>query len=259
MDQTTLDGLAHVLSDEFQEGRELLTERWDKEWLRYFSLDKDYSFYFYNMDTPDYVLVATPEEISEFTPREMMETVLHKNIRAAIWAYGTDVVGKNILEIGCGPGILGRTISRVTSSYTGIDVSEFALSIARLTSPQSCSYVHFFDRDSIRDLAKSFDFSFGRNFFIHHNYDDSLWLLRFLRDVTKDGGVILADFFSDSESLEGVRRVPASAALSVEHPSALYSFTDSAILSITKAAGLTCESIDYVPEKQCRYARLTVR
>lgn len=258
-DNARLDGLAHVISDEFQKDAKAITERWDKEWMRYFSLGKDYSFYYYIMDTPNYALSVTPSQIAKFSPKEVYDTHFYKKVGGGVWAYGSDIVGKNVLEIGCGPGIFGRMSSRFTLGYTGIDASQFALYIARLTSPATCLYIHLYDPDALAGLAKSSDFTFGRNFFIHHNYEDSLWLLKFLRDLTKDEGIILADFFSDEDSLDGDRRIRASAELNNQHPSALYSFSDDDIYRISKDTGLVCEAIDYVPDKQYRFARLRVK
>ena len=41
MSSTSLDGLGHVLSKSFQDKAAEQTHRWDKEWMRYFSLGKD--------------------------------------------------------------------------------------------------------------------------------------------------------------------------------------------------------------------------
>ncbi len=258
MTKSQLDGLEYVISDVFRKDAESITRKWDKEWMRYFSLGKDYSFYFYDMDTENYALQVSSSSIEKFTPDQFMNTTLCRNVKGGVWLYGSDIINKNILEIGCGPGIFGRISSRLAKNYTGIDASKFALYIARLTSPQSCCYYHLYDKQALKNLGKSFDVSFGRHFFIHHNYEDSLWILKFLRDVTKRGGIVLADFFSDVDSIDGDRRVTAASDMNSEHPSALYSFSDKDISKISKQASLICEHIEYVPENQCRYVRFRV-
>jgi len=258
-DKDQLHGLKYVLSNEFQKTSGIETRRWDKEWMRYFSLGKDYSFYYYDMDTDNWALSVSRQSISKFNPTEMYHTKFYKEIKGGVWAYGTDLVNKDILEMGCGPGIFGRVSGRFTRSYTGIDVSQFALYIARLTSPsKTCNYYHLYDRNSLASLAKSVDTCFGRHFFIHHNFDDSLWILRFLRDLTKTGGIIIADFHCEPHLIDGRRRVMATDSLRENYPSALFNFMDDDVEKISRDARLDLESIDYVPELSCRFARFKV-
>ncbi len=253
-----LDGLAHVLSKSFQDKAAAETQRWDKEWMRYLSLGKDYWFYFYDMSSDNYALRAGKPAIAKFTAEELFTTKLVKDMRGGVWATGADVVDKNLLEIGCGPGVFGRLSGRFATSYVGVDVSRFALSIARLTSPPNCRYVHLYDPAQVEKLAKSVDVALGRNFFIHHNYEDSLWLLRFLRDVTRDGGLIIADFFADAKTVDGHRRLTADADLQEKYPSALFNFEDADIKRLAAEAGVTCESIEHRPELSNRFARFRV-
>ncbi len=253
-----LDGLAHVLSKTFQDNAAEQTHRWNKEWMRYFSAGKDYWFYFYDMSSDNYALGISPNTIAKMPAEEVYTTRFYKDIKGGVWATGADLVGKDVLEIGCGPGVFGRLSGRFSKSYTGIDASEFALSIARLTSPKKCRYFHLYDPTGLQTLAKSVDTAVGRHFFIHHNYEDSLWLLRFLRDLVRDGGLILADFFSDLKTVDGARRRAASASLSEQHPSALFHFEDADIERLAAEAGLRCEAIDHRPDTSSRFARLRV-
>jgi len=256
--QLRLDGLAHVLSTSFQDKAAEQTHRWDKEWMRYFSAGKDYWFYFYDMSSDHYALQISPKLIAKMSAEEVFRAKFYKDIKGAVWAAGEDLVGKDVLEIGCGPGVFGRISGRFAKSYTGIDVSEFALSIARLTSPKTCRYFHLYDPAGLETLAKSVDIAVGRHFFIHHNYEDSLWLLRFLRDLVRDGGLIVADFFSDIKTVDGARRRDAAADLSEQHPSALFHFEDEDIKRLAADAGLRCESIDYRSDTSSRFARFRV-
>lgn len=253
-----LDGLAHVLSESFQANAVADTHRWDKEWMRYLSSGKDYWFYFYDMSSDTYALTSGPNTISKMTAEQMFSTKFYKNIKGRVWATGADLVHKDVLEIGCGPGVFGRLSGRFSRSYTGIDVSQFALSIARLTSPKNCRYFHLYDAAGLGTLAKSADISVGRHFFIHHNYSDSLWLLRFLRDLTRDGGLIIADFFSDPKTVDGQRRLTSDASLQEKYPSALFNFEDADIQRLAAEAGLRCEHIEHRPELEARFARLRV-
>lgn len=251
-----LDGLAHVLSSSFQDKAASETHRWDKEWMRYFSSGKDYWFYFYDMSSDNYALGMSPNTIAKMSAEEVFSTKFYKDIAGGVWARGEDLVGKDILEIGCGPGVFGRLSGRFAKSYTGLDVSLFALSIAKLTSPKKCRYFHLYDPAGLGTLAKSADTAFGRHFFIHHNYEDSLWLLRLLRDLVREGGLIVADFFSDAKTVDGARRRTAGDPLHEQHPSALFHFEDADIQRIAKDAGLRLESIEH--RATSRYARFRV-
>ncbi|MBA2541385.1 MAG: class I SAM-dependent methyltransferase [Deltaproteobacteria bacterium] len=253
-----LDGLAHVLSKSFQDNAAEQTHRWDKEWMRYLSAKKDYWFYFYDMSSDNYALGISPNTIAKMSAEEVSTTMFYKDIKGDAWVAGADLVGKDVLEIGCGPGVFGRLSGRLSKSYTGIDISRFALSVARLTSPKTCRYFHLYDPAGLETLAKSVDLAFGRHFFIHHNYEDSLWLLQFLRDLVRDGGLIMADFFCDAKTVDGARRRNADQPLSEQHPSALFHFEDADIERLAAAAGLRCEAIDHRPERSSRFARLRV-
>lgn len=250
------DGLRYVHSKFFQAKREETTRLWDKEWMRYFSSGKDYSFYFYNFDTDHYALNYTPKVIKDFSEEDFYKKEFYKKVKGGVWLPGCEFVEKKVVEIGCGPGIMGRIASRFVKSYTGVDVSLFALYIARLTSPQSCSYIHMFDTTTLSSLKNSFDTAYGRNFFIHHNYQDSLWLLALMRDLTKEGGTIHADFFGNEQSIDGQRRVGAQKALSKGHPSSLYYFSDESIIKIADEVGLNLEDITYVHDAEVKFCRL---
>lgn len=255
----TKPGLGYVLGDEFQSIVQRDARKWDKEWLRYLSLNKDYSFYFLDMSSDHYALSFRPEEICDFGPSQMYSTKLFKNMSCHIWVDGSDVVGKDVLEMGCGPGLLGRLVGRFARKYVGIDMSPFALSIARLTSPNTSEYIHLSDADRLRAMQDSVDTCVGRHFFIHHNYEDSGWILRFLRDLTRPGGMISADFFSNPASLDGDRRRLASDPLHETAASALYEFSDDDISRLAEETGLVCAEIEYRPELETRFATLRVR
>jgi SAM-dependent methyltransferase len=253
------DGLAYVLSHDFQEKAATEFRRWDKEWMRYLSIHQDYNFYFYDMDTPTYALRVTPQAIAAFSPEEMYNVKLLRSQAAQIWLGGEHVVDKTILEMGCGPGMLGRLASRFAKSYIGIDASKFALHIASLTSPSRCRYIHLGDVAAIRDLSGVADACVGRNFFIHHNLNDSLWILRFLRDLTKPGGLISADFYFKPELVGGDRRYTATDSLDPAHASALYNFSEADIRNIAVAAEVDLISTDAKPELERHFAIFRTR
>ena len=256
IDARISDGLTHVLSEGFQTSAAKDYHRWDKEWMRYFSIHEDYNFYFYDMDTPAYALRLGPAAIAKFSPEEMYTVKLLRNQAAQIWLDGQHVVGKTILEMGCGPGMLGRMASRFVDAYIGIDASKFALHLASLTSPSKCRYIHLGDVEKIRELEGVADACVGRNFFIHHNFDDALWILRFLRDLAKPGGLISADFYLSPERIGEPRRYTATDPLDPVHASALYNFSRADILKIAEAANVEVLSTYEKPEARAPFRNL---
>lgn len=254
-----LDGLQHVIGHDFQQFIRRNTEKWDKEWMRYLNSAKDYSFYFYNMDTPNYALLHGKKTIAGFSADEMYHTKLTALIPPHVYVPGDTVVDRKVLEIGCGPGLLGRMATRFVRSYVGIDTSKFALSIAKLTSQKSARYVHLSETEELESLRGWADTCVSRHFFIHQNYESSRWLLALMRDLTASGGLISADFFSNEASLDGGRRRRATEATNEEHPSTLYDFQDADIQRIALETGLDCEQIIYKPDLETRFAQFRVR
>lgn len=200
------DGISHVISDRFQADIPALSDKWDKEWIRYFFQHDDRN-YFKNYRLHQYDLAFSPSEVAAFTADQVLTTRLNPDARESklqIYVRGETLVGKDVFEMGCGVGMAGRVLGRLAISYVGYDYSPLALQIARLTSPDRCRYVHAGDTAAVEDLHDTADLCFGRHFFIHNNFDNSSWVLRFLRDVVRDDGIIHADFLRSEGASEGI-------------------------------------------------------
>ena len=249
-----MGGLDYVLGSDFQSNIAAQSLRWDKEWMRYLSIHRDYNFYFYDMDTPSYALTVGASRIASFTCKETYSVKLFKTQAAQVWAPGSALVGKTVLEMGCGPGMFGRMASRFVGRFIGIDASQFALHIARLTSPKNCEYVHLGDADKISELRGVADTCVGRNFFIHHNSVDSVWILRLLKDVLAPGGIISADFYYNPGRVGEPRRYTAADPLDSEHASALYHFEEEDIMGLARECGLEVASTDKQPHLERHFA-----
>jgi len=131
--------------------------KWDKEWLRYLTLDKDYSFYFWDLSSDRYILNHSKEKLRGYDREWWSTERLYKSVGAGIFVDGVDVVDKVVLEMGCGPGIFGRLATRFSQQYIGLDISQFALSIAKLTSQPSAVYIHLSEVDLLKKLEKIAD------------------------------------------------------------------------------------------------------
>lgn len=226
--------------------------------MRYSSIHDSYQFYFYDMNSYTYALRYAADEIARFGRPHMYHTKLIKEIPSHIWVEGTAIVGSRVFELGCGLGILGRILGRLAKCYVGVDVSPFALSLAQFTSPRACQYYRLSDTGSLKALAKTVDTCVSRHFFIHHNYEDAVWILRFLRDLTKRGCIITADFFSHPESIDGVRRFHAADRMSELYASALYDFSHTDFVGIPEDIDLKLIHVDYQPELESQFATFQV-
>lgn len=236
-----------------------LTNRWDQEWLVYF-LTEDPRPFFVNHEKLEIVT-----QLEGKSPAEVYQTILTEEYggRALwplnIWIEGDHLVGKNILEIGCGPGLVGKQLSKVASSYLGLDYSLLALNIARLTSPANCTYYHLSEIDQILGHASNMDTMIGRNFFIHQNYQNLLWLLKLAYVLLKPGGRISADFYQGNPAIpQGVIH-SAHNNLDEQYPSCGFEFSTADIQQAAHENGFVVESLFDNLDLQRRFVQFVKR
>lgn len=70
------------------------------------------------------------------------------------------LAGKNVLDVGCGGGILSESMAELGATVTGIDLSEKALGVARLhllESGRQVSYRHVSVEDLAQEMPSAFD------------------------------------------------------------------------------------------------------
>ncbi|MFN8455567.1 MAG: class I SAM-dependent methyltransferase [Anaerolineae bacterium] len=163
------------------------------------------------------------------------------------------MVGKRVLEIGCGPGFLSKQVAKIAAWYMGIDYSQLALAIARLTSPPNCGYYHLADLAAISQYAGTMDTMVGRNFFIHQNYQNLTWLLALAAILLKPGGLISADFYLGNPAVPQGIVHPARQKLDENYPSCAFEYTVPDITEAASATGFMVESITDNLELQRRF------
>lgn len=169
-----------------------------------------------------------------------------------IWADGSDIVGKKVLEIGCGPGLLGKQLAFSASSYVGIDQAPLAVDIARGVSPANCSYYYAAD-EKILEHAGTVDTMVSRYFFIHQNYENAQWVLRLARVLLKKDGVVWADFF------DGPTGIPCRESSQDKHPTSGYNFTDEDLQQLAAETGFTVINSEKKPAILRRFVKLAAR
>jgi len=236
------------------EKSENISRRWDMEWINYFRTESTQTHF----SLPDDFAPPDKMLIKNMSPREVFDLKFEKYKGApgglCIWVSGSDIVDKNIFEMGCGCGYLGKQIGLICKEYLGIDHSRLALCIARLTSPSNCNYYHTSEIDEVRKSFKGrFNTMIGRYFFIHQNYESLTEILNLAHILLKIGGRIWADFFLKTPKCTG-KIYPARTRS--EELSCAYEFTDEEIETVCKAHNFRSISIERIEELERKFVCL---
>ena len=117
-------GLRHVLSDEFLTEAQGFSEKWDREWIRYFYVHDDNS-YFFSYAKNGYRLPLSPEEVARFTADESLTRRIDPELihtKLQVFLPGDALVGKDVFEMGCGVGMLGRVLGGLAGHTPGTTI-----------------------------------------------------------------------------------------------------------------------------------------
>ena len=230
-----------------------LTERWDAEWLNYLGTE---SMYPHLVPASGLRLVGKLEGAS---PAQTYETVLTADERygplgpLCIWCAGDNVLGRNVLEIGCGCGFLGKQLGLVCEHYLGLDYSELALAIARGASPSNCEYRRVSDGVTLEQHRARYDVAVGRQFFIHQNFENALMVMGIAAFLLKPGGLVCADFYCGNRQIPQGIVYPAKAALDPIHPSCGFEYSDEEIAELAAAQRFRILSMSLDMDRQRRF------
>jgi len=192
-------------------------ERWNNEWLAY--LGREWALQLApHTDIPNKPpLPCDPLELIPFS--------LGPGWSMALYCDAASLQNRRVMELGCGCGNLGKQLGRYVSSYLGVDFSTMALQIARLVSPDNCTYVHVSDLKELKSYYGIIDTVVGRYFWIHQNFELGRQNLRFLERFLRPGGRLYADFFWPDEAQEHFVVLSPRDALSKIYPSAMFRYT----------------------------------
>jgi 2-polyprenyl-3-methyl-5-hydroxy-6-metoxy-1,4-benzoquinol methylase len=223
---------------------EEVVDKWDREWMTYLATEAK------EPHLVRYAALDLAADIQDVDRREVFGTALTRfrngplNAALRIWARGDEIVGRNVAEIGCGAGFLGKQLGLICNSYIGLDVSAIAIAIARGNSPSTCTYLHLWERQDIFAEFGKYDTMVGREFFIHQNIENALWITNLGGHLLKPGGVICADFYLPNRAIaQGVLH-PAKSPLDEQYASCAFIFSDSEIHEVASHSNLTVESIE---------------
>jgi len=215
----------------------VITERWDREWLHYLATE----------DPAQHLRSAVDMRPATSLDDRRAAAVFDTKLVAGfsplnIWVDGAQLVNKRVLEIGCGCGFLGKQLGHVAAAYVGLDHSQLALSIARLTSPRSCTYLHMSNADAIATFAGSMDTMVGRHFFIHQNWARCSVVLRLAALLLRPTGRVVADFYLPApRKRQGIVH-PARHGDDERHPSCAYLFSLDDIHALAELHGFRIAS-----------------
>ncbi len=162
-------------------------ERWDREWLNYLLREYPYQLAHYS------AYPCRPELPED--PVKMMDVSLDNWACLLLYAPGSAIRGKAVMEFGCGCGNLGKLIALYAGSYLGLDCSRLALAVARLVSPGNAAYVHVNDAEELARRRGTIDTLISRFFWIHQNFETGRRVLRLVEPLLKPGARLYMDFF----------------------------------------------------------------
>lgn len=238
-----------------------MADRWDREWIAYFRRAPEY---FDDFSTPNDDVGRRVESVRAALALPFDSCsgpVDPDNPVWSIWAIGchpSEIADRDVLDLGCGAGGIGRTISYVSKNYLGVDYSPLALRIAQLVSPARCGYVVRTDQAALALHHDSFDTAFSRSVFIHQNFQQAVDLTTLAAGLLREGGVLAADFYRPERDEHGTLRKtlrPAKGELDPAQPSVSFFYTDGEIEEVGTAAGLALEAIIDAPERNWRIGR----
>lgn len=226
------------------------TDRWNAEWLRYLGREwrhqlKPHTEYPGQPSLPD-----TAEELLDF---RVGGTCLR------LYCDPKDIENKRIMEMGCGCGNLGKLVSRYADSYLGVDYSTLALMVARLVSPDNCTYLHVADKARLEPFCGTVDTIISRYFWIHQNMALAKHNLDYLQRFLNTGGHLYADFRWPNPQKKQFVVLNADQALSGDYPSATFRYDEADVAKLIEGSGFEMISQQVVMEHEARYVVLRKR
>jgi SAM-dependent methyltransferase len=192
--------------------------RWNREWLDYLGREwesqlRHHSEYPDRPPLPEEALALRRLSFGRGGPLDM-------------YCHREWLLGRRVMELGCGCGNAGKLIASYVDRYLGVDYSPLALQIARLVSPSNCAYVQVADHQALRPFRGAIDTVVSRHFWIHQNLTLARHNLEYLEPFLRPGGRLYADFYwPDPERQQGVVFTPDHA-LSKAYPSATFRYTE---------------------------------
>lgn len=228
-----------------------MVDRWNKEWLRY--LEREWTVQF----EPWRAYGDLPELPAD--PLGLLDLTIGPSPPLSLYADRDAILGRRVLELGCGCGNLGKHLARWTEYYVGVDFSTLALKVARLVSPDNARYVHAADYSGLRGYFGQLDTIVGRYFWIHQNFVLGRRIIELFEHLLKDGGRVYADFFWPSPTVKNYMVLSPDAALSKDFPSATFAYARADVERLVAGSRLAIDREVLHEGMQRRYVVLVKR
>lgn len=222
-------------------------DRWNREWLDY--LGREWAWQL----APHTAFPGSPP-----LPDDPLAMLEHRvaGWPLSLYCHREALLGRRVMEVGCGCGNLGKLLGRYTAAYLGVDFSTLALQVARLVSPENCHYLHVRDVAAHRTWHGTIDTVVSRFFWIHQNHEMGRHVLAFLAEFLRSGGSLYADFYSPGGRKPGIELRPEDSLLAA-HPSALFCYDERAIECLVEGLPFRLERVEPHPATERRYAIFT--
>ncbi len=223
-------------------------ERWNAEWLEYLRREWPHQLAPYTAypDTP-----PLPAD-----PRHLLGLRLGLGGPLSLYCDAEALRGRRVMEMGCGCGNLGKLLGRYVASYLGTDFSTLALAVARLVSPDNCTYHHVADRAALEAYFGTIETVVGRFFWIHQNHELASRNLDYLAHFLAPGGRLYADFYwPDPRAEQAVVSTPEQP-LSRAYPSATFRYARQDVECLLAGRPFRILREEVVAEMQRRYVVL---
>lgn len=223
-------------------------ERWNREWLHYLGREWQQQLVHHTVypETPPLPVRA----------RDMLRHDLGRRPALELYADPEWVKDRKVMELGCGCGNLGKLVGRYAEHYLGVDFSPLALQVAKLVSPEACTYIQVADRDALVPFFETRDAVLARYFFIHQNAEMAGHVLDYAASFLKRGGRLFADFYTPNpDKAQGVVLRPGDV-LSARHASATFHYERSDVEALLEGRPYRWLREEVVLEVQRRFVVL---
>lgn len=231
---------------------------WDAYWA-YLILNNSYSSLVYDKED---VRKTETKNLASSAPPVFYSTELIHTISglpasvAGVYAHGSEIVNKKVVEIGSGLGIASRGLAFNAKRYLGIEASKMAVHITNNMASSNMRFYHVSQTRELSDVRGGFDTAVAANVFMHQNASHALATLQMASRLLKKGGVLRGNFsnLNPVEFKAGTKY--ASDKLDISGVTHCYWFEDAEINAIADEAGFIIEEIEVYKPHNNKYVKL---
>ena len=172
-----------------------------------------------------------------------------------VWLEGDALQDRRLVDLGCGLAYLTGRISHAASFCLGVDISPFAVHLARgLTyASDNIEIVGVSESGRLREQAGTFDTVIARGFFAHLPFDDAVALASVGAALLKPGGRMSIAFYMHDPDAPAPPQHTARSPRNLEAVTVGYHYDEADLQALADAAGLTIHHERHQPETSQRF------